>query len=83
MRAGIAELPAADQALAREQKYCAVLSSKRLGVMGKPVKLMLADKPVFVCCEGCQDQAKEDQEKTLAKVEALKTKAKGESHAHP
>jgi hypothetical protein len=72
--AGLRELSPADRALAEKQKFCAVLDGSRLGSMGKPVKLMLDGKPVFVCCKQCVKQAEEDPVKALRRVEQLRTK---------
>ncbi len=72
IEAAINELPEADRALAKAQKFCAVSVKGRLGSMGKPVKIELDGKPVFLCCDGCEDEARKDAAKTLAKVEDLK-----------
>jgi len=69
------KLTAADLALVQAQDICPI-SDERLGSMGKPFKLMLKDRPVFLCCDGCEDEAREDPDKTLAKVEELKAKTK-------
>jgi nitrous oxide reductase accessory protein NosL len=61
-----------DRRLAEAQKFCAVRNNNRLGSMGKPHKVMLDGQPVFLCCDGCEDTAKADPKKTLAKVEQLK-----------
>jgi len=45
--------------------------------MGAPIKLMVKDQPVFICCKGCKDEALAHPDKTLAKVETLKKKAAG------
>lgn len=47
-----------DSPLARAQRFCAVQKDSPLGSMGKPIKVMVNGKPVFVCCEGCVDEAK-------------------------
>jgi hypothetical protein len=44
--------------------------------MGLPVKIILKDQPVFLCCKGCEKQARANHEQTLAKVEALKARVK-------
>lgn len=86
--AAIAKLPAADQLLAEAQLFCPIEEGSRLGSMGTPVKLMLDGQPVFVCCKGCEDGARENSETTLAKVEEIKhqnAKAshhKGDGHEH-
>jgi hypothetical protein len=67
-----------DRALAEAQGYCAV-AGQPLGAMGMPVKLTLNDQPVFLCCKGCEADAKADPEKTLAKVAELKAKTQAET----
>jgi hypothetical protein len=71
----IAELPEEDRPIATAQKFCAVENQSRLGSMGRPFKVMIEDKPVFLCCEGCKDEALKDPQATLAKVEELKADA--------
>ncbi len=68
----LAELSEEDRALAKAQKFCVVSTEGRLGSMGTPVKLMIEDKPVFLCCKGCESIALKNPEATLAKVEKLK-----------
>ena len=75
IKTALDKLEPADRKLAEEQKYCAVQTDHRLGSMGKPVKVMVKDEPVFVCCESCAKTALKDPEKTLAKVEDVKIKA--------
>lgn len=70
--AAIEKLPEDDRAAATAQKFCAVENKSRLGSMGMPFKVMIEDKPVFLCCEGCKDEALKDPLATLAKVEELK-----------
>jgi hypothetical protein len=72
IRAALEQLDPADQKLAEEQKFCAVESENRLGSMGKPIKVMVKDQPVFICCKGCAKEAKADPDKTLATVKKLK-----------
>ncbi|MFO0809014.1 MAG: hypothetical protein U0746_10350 [Gemmataceae bacterium] len=71
-----AKLSPEDQRLVAAQEYCAVVDGSRLGAMGPPIKVMVRDTPVFVCCKGCQKKALSDPDKTLAKVEELKAKVK-------
>jgi Cu(I)/Ag(I) efflux system membrane fusion protein len=68
LAAALAGLSAEDRALVDAQKFCPVLKNNRLGSMGPPVKLDVDGQPVFVCCEGCKDQALDDPPKTLAQV---------------
>ena len=70
--AAVAKLPAADQPLAEAQLFCPIEEGSRLGSMGTPVKLMLEGKPVFLCCKGCEDAARENTKTTLAKVDEIK-----------
>jgi len=86
--AAITKLPAGDQALVEAQMFCAVAKENRLGSMGIPVKLMLEGKPVFLCCEGCEGEARANPKATLAQVEAIKKKNaeaghhSGHNHEH-
>lgn len=73
IKASLDKLDPADRKLAEEQKYCAVETENRLGVMGKPVKLMIQGQPVFLCCKSCTERAEQDPEKTLATVKKLKS----------
>lgn len=74
--AAIEKLPEQDRAAATAQKFCAVENKSRLGSMGMPFKVLIDDKPVFLCCEGCKDEALKDSQATLAKVEELKAAPK-------
>lgn len=80
--AAIAKLSAADQKLAEAQLFCPIAEGSRLGSMGVPVKLMLEGKPVFLCCKGCEDGARENPKKTLAKVEEIKKENASPHHGH-
>ena len=75
IQAALAELSPEDRQLAEAQRYCAVENENRLGAMGKPFKVTLHDRVVFLCCKGCKKSAESDPEKTLAKVEELKDHA--------
>jgi hypothetical protein len=72
IHASLDKLDPADRKLAEEQIYCAVETENRLGSMGKPIKIMIEDQPVFLCCKGCEKRAKANPEKTLARVKKLK-----------
>lgn len=71
-----AKLSPEDRALVEAQEWCVISSQERLGSMGAPIKLTIKGQPVFVCCGGCKRKAEADPDKTLAKVEELKAKAK-------
>lgn len=74
-----AKLSPEDRKLVDAQEYCAVMNDTHLGEMGEPLKVLVKDQPVFLCCKGCQKKALADPEKTLAKVAELKTKVKMEA----
>lgn len=61
-----------DADLIKAQRECP-LTGKKLGSMGKPVKVMVKSEPVFLCCDSCKDEALAKADKTLAKVKELKT----------
>jgi membrane fusion protein, copper/silver efflux system len=73
VKASLAKLSTADRRLVQAQKFCPIRKT-RLGAMGPPVKVILNEQPVFLCCKGCVDDAKADPDKTLATVEQLKAK---------
>ena len=75
VQANLAKLGDEDLKLAAAQGYCAVESENRLGAMGPPVKVMVKDQPVFLCCKSCKDEALKDPDKTLERVAELKKKA--------
>lgn len=66
---GIAKLPESEQANALAQRSCPV-TEKPLGSMGKPIKVSVEGREVFVCCEGCVDMVKENPDEYLAKLSA-------------
>jgi hypothetical protein len=59
----------ADRIAARQQGICPV-SGEPLGSMGKPIKLTVEGREVFICCAGCEDALREDPEKYFAKLDA-------------
>jgi YHS domain-containing protein len=63
---GLAELSDADAAVAKKQRVCPV-SGEVLGAMGKPYKVTVQGKTVFLCCPGCEDELRKDPEKYLSK----------------
>jgi membrane fusion protein, copper/silver efflux system len=71
IRTALGKLDPNDRKLAEAQKLCPVLKS-RLGSMGKPIKLILNGEPVFLCCKGCEQEAKEHPEETLRAAERLR-----------
>ena len=79
IRANLAKLPEKDRKLAEAQKWCAVDTDDRLGANGVPVKILIQDQPVFLCCKSCVNQAKKNPDRTLARVKELQAKAKAEN----
>jgi Cu(I)/Ag(I) efflux system membrane fusion protein len=76
IEASLSKLSPADRALAEAQRFCALQTKSRLGFMGPPVKIMIQGRPVFLCCDGCEDDAKENPAATLAIVDRLKASVK-------
>ncbi len=59
----------ADQPAIDRQKVCPVMDEP-LGGMGPPIKVIMGDQVVFLCCRGCIKKLKADPVKYLAKVHA-------------
>jgi hypothetical protein len=72
-----AKLSPEDRALVEAQEWCVVSTDERLGSMGPPIKLLIKEQPVFICCKGCKRKAEADPDHTLAKVKELKAKKAG------
>ena len=68
---GLAQLSDADRAIAEKQEVCPV-SGERLGAMGKPVKITVKGRTVFLCCSGCEPAIKKDPDKYLKKLKKPK-----------
>ena len=68
-----AKLSETDRKLVESQGVCIVMDDSPLGSMGVPLKLMVDGQPVFICCEGCRDDALADPKKTLEKLKQLRT----------
>src|SRR5262249_59670724 len=81
VRAAFAKLPSdEDRRLAGEQYWCPIMKDKtRLGSMGTPVRVILEEQPVFLCCDGCRTAAFANPKETLAKAEKLKRAKAGTS----
>lgn len=72
IKVAFANLSSDDRKLAETQRFCPVLKDNRLGSMGTPVKVMVEDQPVFLCCAGCKAKALADPKSTLERVALLK-----------
>ena len=79
--ANLAKLSPEDRKIAESQRFCAVLQKNRLGKMGVPIKVMIQGRPVFLCCDGCEDQAREQPETTLRAADQLR--AANQKQPHP
>ena len=53
------------------QVFCAIDQDSRLGSMGPIQKIMVKGQPVFLCCKGCEAEAKAHPDETLLKVQNL------------
>ena len=60
-----------DAVLISLQATCPV-SGKKLGSMGKPPKVMVNGKPLFVCCAGCSNRVKSASQQYAAKYYGAK-----------
>ncbi len=58
---------AADAAAIAAQKVCPVMDEP-LGSMGTPIKVMVGDKPIYLCCKGCIKKVQAEPAKYLAMV---------------
>jgi len=60
-----------DQELIERQKVCPV-SGQSLGSMGKPVKVEVKGRTVFLCCAGCKKRLLADPDKYVKKLDEKK-----------
>ncbi|TWT74048.1 hypothetical protein [Allorhodopirellula solitaria] len=63
----VAAATAADAAAIAAQKTCPVMDEP-LGGMGTPVKVMVGEQPIFLCCKGCVKKVQAEPAKYLAMV---------------
>ncbi|QDT32231.1 efflux RND transporter periplasmic adaptor subunit [Thalassoglobus polymorphus] len=86
MIAEIRRLAEADQKVALTQIICPITDFK-LGSMGVPQKVMVNDKAVFICCEGCREGLLEEPELHLEKLrshqDSPQPEASPENHSFP
>ncbi|HEX4146070.1 MAG TPA: hypothetical protein VHY91_21390 [Pirellulales bacterium] len=71
IKANLAKLGDEDRKLAEAQVFCAVNLGNELGCMGVPYKVTIEGRPVFLCCEHCEDTALKDPKATLAALDGL------------
>lgn len=83
VKAAFGKLSDEDRRLAEQQYWCPVMKLKkedsRLGLMGTPVKVIVEEQPVYLCCESCRRDAFANPKGTLAEVEKLKKAKAGPS----
>ena len=60
-----------DQELIAKQKTCPVMDQP-LGAMGKPVKVVVKGRTVFLCCAGCTKKLMANPDKYLKKLDEKK-----------
>jgi hypothetical protein len=63
----LSQLSPDDRARAIAQKDCPV-TGQPLGSMGKPFRLVLEGKPVFLCCKGCEAALRRKAGEYLSKL---------------
>jgi Cu(I)/Ag(I) efflux system membrane fusion protein len=78
----LAKLAPEDRPLAEAQRKCPVLDTD-LGSMGKPVKLVIDGETVFLCCQGCEEEARKNAAKTVDAVRRLRALHGGQLEAKP
>jgi hypothetical protein len=64
---GLDELPLAERDLARAQRNCPV-TGMALGTMGRPFRIELEGRAVYLCCGGCESRLLKDPAPYLAKL---------------
>jgi uncharacterized protein (TIGR02231 family) len=72
----MAKLTPEDRKLAEAQVFCAIDQESRLGSMGPILKVICKGKPVFVCCKGCEAEARANPDQALAMLDKLQAKLK-------
>ena len=75
----VEELAAGDRELALAQRLCPV-GGEPLGAMGVPYKMTVKGETVFLCCKGCEPDAKKEPEKVLKRIAELKAKTSAEGN---
>lgn len=63
----VASLDDSDPPRIARQKVCPVMGGK-LGSMGTPIKVLVGDQPIYLCCKGCLGKVQKDPDLYLQKV---------------
>lgn len=74
IRAQLAKLSPEDRKLAEAQVFCAIDQESPLGSMGPIYKVMCKGQPVFLCCKGCEAEAKTNPDQALTMLDKLRTR---------
>jgi hypothetical protein len=68
IEAALANLSPADRSIAEAQDTCPV-SDQLLGTMGTPIKVTVEGREIFVCCDGCVAELKDNFDQYSAKLD--------------
>jgi len=71
LQATVAPLDESDRAGIARQEVCAVTGG-RLGSMGTPIKVLVGDQPVYLCCKGCLGRVEKNPDDYLARAVELR-----------
>lgn len=71
IRTAMEKLAPEDRKLAEAQLFCAIDQDSPLGTMGPILKVNVKGQPVFVCCKGCEAEAKAHPDETLLQFQRL------------
>ena len=63
----VVALDESDRAGIAQQKVCPVTGGQ-LGGMGTPIKVLLGDQPIYLCCKGCLGKVQKNPEAYLPKA---------------
>lgn len=61
----VVRLTEADRPLVERQRMCPVMEDTELGAHGAPIKLLVGNQTLFVCCEGCVEEVKKSPRQFL------------------
>ena len=67
----MAKLSPEDRVLAEKQVFCAIDQDSPLGSTGPVLKVNVKGQLVFLCCKGCEAEAKTHPDETLTKFQQL------------
>ena len=80
--ANLEQLDPADQELAKQQKTCPI-TGMNLGSMGKPFKMEIEGRTLFLCCQGCEEAVKADPAAAFKKLEKTDGNQPGSASPSP